>query len=452
MKKITLIIILIHNLVLSQDGNLDINFNSTISLNYSVEAIKEQIDGKILIGGSFNSNLHRLNINGTVDNSFFAGNTINGTVYSIEIQNDNKIIVGGTFNNRIKRLNANGTIDNTFNCLVQNGHINHIKIQNDSKIIISGSFNIINGSTIYGIARLNLDGSLDNSFNLNLPQGTGIRDFGFQSNGKLIVSGEYLNSGGSVALLFARYNTNNTKDLNFNLGGSNASSNIADIDISSDDKIMISGWFLSFNNSQALCLARLNSNGTLDTTFDSYNLPENGSWFSIFDVKCLNDGKYIINGSFNFYNGQSSNKIAKLNHNGTIDNTFNVGTGANDIIWETEIQADGKILIGGDFTTFNNINKNRIARLGNTILSISEIEKSLNFVVYPNPTSEFLNFGNDIKISNLQILNSLGQEIKKFNEIELLNNKINIQDLTNGIYFIKLNIEDIIISKKIIKN
>ena len=219
-----------------------------------------------------------------------------------------------------------------------------------------------------------------------------------------------------------------------------------------DDKIMISGWFLTFNNSQTLCLARLNSNGTLDTTFNSYNLPENGSWYSIFDVKCLNDGKYIINGSFNLYNGQSSNKIAKLNNDGTIDNTFNIGTGANDIVWETEIQEDGKILIGGDFTAFNNFSKNRIARLGNTILSTSDIENQLNFKIYPNPTTNFLNFENKRTITKIQIININGQVIKTFNQLEFVNNKIDIQELENGIYFLKINIEDNSIIKRIIKN
>jgi uncharacterized delta-60 repeat protein len=450
MKNKILILLLISIYAYGQDGSIDLNFNSTINLNNTVESIKEQSDGKILIGGSFNSSLERLNIDGSIDNSFLGSNILNGTVYDIDIQNDNKIIIGGTFINRIKRLNSNGTVDATFNCSVQGGNINCIQIQSNSKIIICGNFSTINGSIRNGIARLNSDGTLDNSFNLNLPQGISVADFGFQSSGKIIIAGEYLNaSGTNIVLVFERYDSNNSKDLTFNVGGTNASSNILDIDISSDDKIMICGYFLTFNGIQTYGLARLNSNGTLDSTFNSYNF----STYSILGIKCLLDGKYIINGTFELYNGQNSSKIAKLNHNGTIDNTFNIGTGANGyFILETEIQNNGKILIGGDFTIFNNFNKNRIARLGNTLLSTNEIENLLNFNIYPNPTKELINFDNKKTISCLKILNSIGQEVKTFNKIELSNNKINIQNLQNGIYFLKINIDDIIITKKIIKN
>lgn len=433
------------NTLFAQDGSVDVNFNSTLNLNNSVYAIKEQENGKILIGGSFNSSLFRLNNDGSTDSSF---NALSESVLCIGIQNDNKIIVGS---NSIKRLNSDGSIDNSFNCITDNA-VSDLKILDDGKIIISGYFSNVNGTTRYGIAKLNSDGSLDPSLNLNLPSGTGLRDFEVQNDGKIIISGEQrISVSPYLNLIFRRYNTNNTIDSTFNVGGSNANSNIADIEIQSDNKIMICGWFNSFNGQNRACLARLNSNGTLDTTFNSYNFTS----YSIFKVKALNDGKYIITGSFNFYDGQSSNKIAKLNNDGTIDTSFAIGTAANDFIRATEIQNDGKIIIGGDFTSFNTINKNRLARLGNTILSTNaNYYENTEITVYPNPAEDKIfieNSHSTLLLTSLKLYNSIGQELKSYKSTEILDNSINLKELPNGIYYLQITTNGKIITKKIIK-
>ena len=455
MKKSIICFILFCNTLVAQDGSVDINFNSTLNLNNEVKAIKEQADGKILIGGSFNSSLLRLNNDGSTDSTFNVSNNLSDQVTCIGIQIDNKIIIGGDFIGKIKRLNSDGSFDNSFNCNVS-GLPYNIKILNDGKIIICGYITNVNGTTRYGIAKLNSDGSLDSSFNLNLPVGTGIRDFGLQNNNKIILAGEQgIAVSPYINLIFRRYNTDNTIDTNFNFGGSNATSNIYDIDISNDDKIMISGSFSTFNNQQRFCLARLNQNGTLDATFNSYNFIDNGSQYSIFGVKALNDGKYIINGSFNNYNGQSSSKIAKINNDGTIDNTCNIGSGANNYIEATAIQNDGKILIGGSFTTFNNVSKNRIARLSNTILSTSvNFYENPEIIVYPNPTQDLLfleNTNSSLIISSIKLINSMGQQLKFYKSTELINNRINLKELPNDVYYIQISINDKITTKKIIK-
>lgn len=455
MKIYIIYLVLFFNTLFAQDGSVDVNFNSTLDLNNSVKAIREQTDGKILIGGNFNSKLLRLNNDGSTDSTFNIPVNLLGSINCIGLQNDNKIIVAGYFTEHIKRLNSDGSIDDSFNCNVTSSStgfiVSNLKILDDGKIMICGVFSNINGTAINGIAKLNSDGSLDTSFNLNLPVGISIRDFGLQSDNKIIIDGEQsIPVSPFVNLILRRYNTDNTIDTTFNFGGSGANSNIADIEIQSDNKIMICGWFNLFNDQTRLCLARLNANGTLDDTFNSFNYTS----YSIFDVKALNDGKYIINGSFNLYNGQSSSKIAKLNNNGTIDTTFNIGTAANDLIWETEIQNDGKIIIGGDFTLFNNISKNRIARLGNTILSTNEISyENPEIIVYPNPTQDliFLKNVNSSEISSLKLSNSIGQELKSFRSNEILNNSINLKEMPNGIYYIQITINGKIITKKIIK-
>ena len=444
--------ILFCNALFAQDGSIDSKFNTTLDLNNSIEVIKEQGDGKILIGGTFNSKLERLNNDGSTDITFNGANILSSAVYCIGLQSDHKIVVGGTFNGMIKRLNSNGSIDNSFNCNIAGGALKNIEILNNGKILICGIFYNVNGNAITGIARLNSDGSLDTSFNLNLDAGTGIRDFGIQKNGKIIIAGEATTLiSPYISLVFRRYNIDNTLDSTFNTGGSNAEGNIYDIEISTDDKIIISGSFSHFNNQTRTCLARLNSDGTLDAAFNSYNFTE----YSIFGVKSLNDGKYIICGSFEKYNGQSSNKIARLNNDGTLDNSFNIGTGANDLIWNTEIQKDGKILIGGDFTLFNNNSKNRIARLGNTILSTkSNTYESSPIIIYPNPTQDLVfleNTNSSLILTPLKLYNSIGQFLKSYKSVDIVSEGVSLKEFSSGIYYLQIMINGKIFTKKIIK-
>lgn len=440
----------------AQDGAVDNSFNPTLDLSTTISVVKQQADNKVLIGGFFIPGIQRLNSDGSADTTFNASNILT-PVYCLGIQNDNKIIVGGNTTPIVKRLNTDGSIDNSFNCNVTGSTITNLKILNNGKIIICGYFSYINGNPINGIARLNSDGSLDTSFNLNLPNGIILYDFGVQSDDKIIIAGDYdIPFYPYMVHLFRRHNTDNSIDMNFNIGGNGPDGGIADIEILSDNKIMITGGgFLHYNNQGGIELVRLNSDGTLDTGFYSYlDSTPGGGYLAIWDVKGLNDGKYIINGDFVSYNGQSSNKIAKLNHDGTIDTTFQIGTGADNPIYSTDIQNDGKILIGGYFTTFNDISKNSVARLGNTILSTNDyVYENAQIMVYPNPTQDFIYLENNSNsvLTSLKLFNSLGQELKSYQPSEISNNSIDLKEFPNNIYYLQISIDGKTTTKKIIK-
>jgi uncharacterized delta-60 repeat protein len=99
--------------------------------------------------------------------------------------------------------------------------------------------------------------------------------------------------------------------------------------------------------------------GALDTSFN----PGLGANGSVLAVAIQDDGKVIIGGSFSSVNGIARNFIARLNADGTVDAGFNPGSGANGPLIAVAIQADGKVVIGGTFTSVNSIPRNRIARL-----------------------------------------------------------------------------------------
>jgi len=372
-------------------GDLDTTFEPGMGANGDVRAIAVQPDGKIIIGGAFTSynqapgilqlRIARINPNGTRDTSFIAGGGgMDNTVYALALQSDGKILVGGAFAKGIARLNTNGSVDSTFNPSpavgAVGGDVRGIAIQADNKIIIVGAFTSYNGTGSNRIARLNLDGSLDTTF---VP-GTGASGSVFavtgQSDGKVIIAGAFSSYNNTGRVRIARLNSNGSLDTSF-VPGAGADFNVFAVAVQSDGRIIIGGLFSNYNTVPRSGIARINTNGSLDTTFD----PGSGA-SSVHSVAVQSDGKVIIGSSFPSYNGVPRSGIARTNTNGSLDTTFDPGTGVNaaSFVYAIGVQPDGKIVIGGTFTTYNGVTRNRIARLlpAPGALSFSSSTNSVN--------------------------------------------------------------------------
>lgn len=364
---------------LNSDGSIDNTFNIGYGANDIVRNAIIQTDGKIIIGGDFTTyngtarnRIARINVDGTLDSSFNPGLGADNSVYTISIQNDGKIFIGGTFTSfngtnrsRLARLYANGTLDLTFNpgtgTNSSNSSVLTNSIQSDGKIIIGGNFTTYNGTTRNSIARINIDGTLDASFTPQTIANTfKILSISILNDGKIIIGGNFITSNGNLITDITRFNSNGTIDLTFNSGLESTSIFIGTTSIQSDGKIIIGGTFTTFNGTGRNRIARLNSNGNLDLTFN----PGSGTNGTIETTQIQSDGKIIIGGNFTIYNGFIRSKIARLNVDGTFDSTLNIGTGANDTVYTTSIQNDGKIILGGIFTSFNGTStNNHIARI-----------------------------------------------------------------------------------------
>jgi uncharacterized delta-60 repeat protein len=358
---------------LNADGTLDTTFNPGLGANNTIRATSLQNDGKLIIGGDFTSynatlinRIARINIDGTLDTTFNSGTGANNSVRSILIQSDGKIIIGGGFSlfngstsNCIVRVNINGSLDPTFDPgSGANGNVNSLSIQSDGKIIIGGGFTVYNGIAINYFIRANSDGTLDTTFNPGTGASNAIFSTCIQSDGKLIIGGDFSFYNGTIRNRIARINLDGTLDTTFN-PGAGANNSVRSISIQSDGKIIIGGLFTSYNGITTNRIARINSDGTLDVTFN----PGTGANNNIHTTSIQSDGKIIICGIFTTYNGTTKNRIARLNADGTLDVTFNSGGGANNTIYYSTIQSDGKIIICGIFTTYNGASKNRIARI-----------------------------------------------------------------------------------------
>jgi uncharacterized delta-60 repeat protein len=203
-----------------------------------------------------------------------------------------------------------------------------------------------------------VSGNIDASFNVGTGADNSVSTIAIQSDGKVIIVGSFTTYNGKAINRIARLNTDGSLDTNF-IVGTGANGNIGTTAIQSDGKIIIGGFFTSYNGTAINNIARLNADGSLDNNF----VVGTGTNSEVQTSIIQSDGKIIIGGLFTTYNSTARSKIARLNADGTLDATFIVGAGASDEVDAIAIQSNGKIIIGGAFSKYNGIYSNNIARL-----------------------------------------------------------------------------------------
>ncbi|RZJ94461.1 MAG: hypothetical protein EOO60_03010 [Hymenobacter sp.] len=186
----------------------------------------------------------------------------------------------------------------------------------------------------------------------------GVQRVVVQPDGKLLIAGGFDFANGMLAGKIQRLNTDGTSDAAFNQGGFGANGFIGAMVLQADGKIVIAGGFTTYNNTPALTLARLNSNGTLDANFASAILP--AQLRQLTSLAIQPDGKILVGSSGNIGGGQSD-LLARFNTNGSLDTSFQANASGyfSDIAGNSYsvrsilVQADGKILVGGSLSGQN---------------------------------------------------------------------------------------------------
>jgi uncharacterized delta-60 repeat protein len=233
--------------------------------------------------------------------------------------------------------------------------VNSIAIQSDGKILVGGQYISWNGTTAGGLVRLNSDGTLDTAFTTN--NGTGsnsvVASIAIQSDGKILVGGSFSSWNGVAVGRIVRLNSDGTRETTFTTNnGTGGNTTVETIAIQSDGKIIAGGQFSSWNGTSVGRIIRLDSTGARETAFTT-NIGT-GSSGTVQKITIQSDGKILVCGTFALWNGITVNRIVRLNSDGTRDTAFttNTGTGAESTVNSIAIQSDGKILVGGGFTAF----------------------------------------------------------------------------------------------------
>src|SRR5215203_175513 len=348
------------------DGSLDATFNTGAGPNDSVFSIAQQADGKLLIAGiltAYNGTpvgrLARLNLDGTLDQTFnttgVAMNSqagANNQVGDVVALPDGKIMIGGLFTsyngvlqNRLARLNSDGSLDTTFAVGTgPSGEVTVITPTTDGKVYIGGNFSPYNGTFSPRLARINPDGTLDTSFAVANGADQTVRTITVQPDGKVIASGFMTTFGGFPANGIIRLNTNGSVDQTFNVSGFDAV--VITHALQPDGKLILGGSFTQIAGATRQCITRVNADGTHDATFN----PGTGIGPQILnDITLLPDGKAIINGSFSIYNGIANGGLIRINADGSFDTAYATKSLSVGNIQALATQPDGKVIVGGTF-------------------------------------------------------------------------------------------------------
>lgn len=348
----------------------------------TIEAVAVQSDGKILIGGNFYNvdgvpsiGVARLNQDGSLDASFTSPLS-SPTVFALAITASEKILVGGNFftSPTIRRflveLNDDGSVSDTFANLDSpnfdtNGNIVlSIVIDSDGKILIGGSFYFVANVPVAGLARISA-GSLDTA--LGTAAGlqndiTGIlavRAIALQTDGKIVIGGEFLtNQTAPQTKNFARLNANGTIDTTFDNHGTPDLEVVYGVAIEEDEQILAAGSFDTIGGVISPRLARVNPDGSIDQNHVAINIQA-----VPFALRLQPGGKILLGQTSGEINGQERNGIARLNPDFSLDPFYPSPDGVNGEVHALALPAEDEVLIGGRFPTVAGLSRPTIARL-----------------------------------------------------------------------------------------
>ena len=248
-----------------------------------------------------------------------------------------------------------------------NGIIHAIAIQSDGKILVGGDFINIGGQPRKYIARLDPVTGLADSFDSN--PNNSVSSLAIQSDGKILVNGSFGAIGGQPRRYIARLDSVTGNADSFN---PNPDDVVRAIAIQSDGKILVGGFFLNIGGQQRNRIARLDAVTGLADSFD----PSSSS--NVNSIAVQSDGKILAGGNFTNIGGQPRFRIARLDATTGAADSFNPN--ANSEVYSIAVQPDGKILVGGFFTTIGGQTRIRFARLSNDTAALSTLTITKNTI------------------------------------------------------------------------
>jgi uncharacterized delta-60 repeat protein len=486
--------------------NFDGHVNTPMGTNNDyANQVLIQSDGKIVAAGYQTDNptfgpqriaLARYLQTGYIDSTF----GVNGkSIISFSSQNwcntalilpDDKIIIAGQISSGmyVARLNSTGTIDSTFGTNGINtisagaglgSGINHICLLPDGSLIAAGSTQTVGTNNFeLKIVKFTSLGQIDNSFGIN---GIVMPGFNYQNvspgkvivknDGKILIAGKvnFDQIGTTISQSFlTQLNPNGNIDSTF----ANNGLGIYTPGLGFQDMVLFNNKIITIANvgtnlqgtSGDIGVFRYNIDGSIDSTFGN-----NGSTSVIVNsyaeygnaLVVQPDGAILIGGSyFNFGGGSVTDcLILRFLNDGSIDNSFGVNgaftmgvSSGTDAILDMKLSMDNNLVTCGYGHYFNSFD----FIVGKIILDISLtvnlMKAEINELrVYPNPANSFINIISTNAYDICEFINMQGQCVKTVVVNEGLH-QINIEDLTAGIYLMRINGQNMVSYQKIIKH
>ncbi|MTI20861.1 hypothetical protein E1176_07500, partial [Fulvivirga sp. RKSG066] len=389
---------------LNFDGTLDTSFDTGDGTDDNIGDITLQADGKILLGdtylntfnGTFTNGTARLNVDGSLDTSFNPPFEISGSVSKLVLQGDKILLYSSLYfdetNNGdfLWRMNADGSEDLSFNrveyceaytaeiAVLSDGVLLNEDICNGSKygltktdadgninlsfnpeiyreggflsgklhenkLYVTGDFIKVNEHPTNDFAVVNLDGSVDTGFSI-------AEDFGRPSHFQILDNGQIMYSVGNE---FFKLNNDGSVDPSFSWAP------FGELYYISYFEVLDNGKIIAYNANN---LYRLNADGTEDPTYQNGS-GTGGANSSAYGIGFQSSGKLVIGSAFDSYDGTPVNRMMRLNEDGSLDDTFDLGTGPNEDITDILILSNDEIIVLGYFDVFDGQTTNGVVRI-----------------------------------------------------------------------------------------
>ena len=330
----------------------------------SIGDLSLAIDGGLLATGGFSQaavgfppqqQMRKFLPDGSVAPGFAAPLVFSGN--AVHQLPDGKILYsasGGNASRPLMRLEANGAVDSTYVLdPVVTAIKNSLRVDPMNRVVFLAQ--TANGPRL---VRLLENGAIDPTFTVVFGMTSYVFRTAVQGDGKVIVSGPFASMNGTFRSGLARLNPDGTTDTTFNPGtGFSGGGGATHLVIQPDGKILAAGEFTAYNGTPGN-IVRINPDGSRDDTFTVVTTPAN----MVGSVALQPDGKIVIGGSFNSVNGVTRSGVARLEANGAVDPTFETVVGSPSVS-RILVEPSGKIMIGGTFTTVNGVSRSNLARL-----------------------------------------------------------------------------------------
>lgn len=295
---------------LQVDGTPDPAFSPGV--NDAVLTMVIQPDGKIVVGGMFTriggqpqAYLARLNPDGTLDPAFHP--QVDWLVLTMAPLPDGKLLIGGAFtavdqvrHNHLARLNPDGTADAAFTTEADD-FVHVLAMQEDGKVLVGGSFKTLGDSVMGCLGRLAPSGIVDSGFRHDTMVGA-IYALVARPDGTILAGGNFSVGGWWGARQFLLPITQDgTLGSGLPLNGT-----VDALALQTDGKVVVGGEFDVFHGQVREGLVRINPDGTLDTTFNAVTRGE------VFTLAIQSDGKVLAGGDFIQLGGRSRSNFGRL--------------------------------------------------------------------------------------------------------------------------------------------
>lgn len=434
----------------AQAGSLDPGFQTEVGANSEVHSILVLPNDQMLIGGRFTSynnidrnRLARIDANGELDENFIIGTGFEGEDKWVEVitsSGQGGYYIGGVFSNyngvdrnNVLRIDGNGDLDLDFNPGSGTvGIVLDIAVQSENKILIGGGFGKYNGQTMRGLCRALPDGSLDQTYISLLNSEAVVNSIYVDNSFQSWIVGSFGSFDGQQVNKLALLLPNGGLNENFEQDKT-CNSFIDKIIPTSDGNFYIIGNFTEYDGKAVNKVAKIDGQGDL---IEAFNVGAGPDYYP-YDLAVQEDGKVIVVGDFTTFNNEPASRIVRLLSNGSIDPTFISGSGANGTILSCKFQSDGKIIIGGYFNRYDGNTANRLARLQNDLpTNTSSIQSNNVYKIYPNPASNscFITGNHTNQPLDVKIFDYQGKLIKSFTT----ESNLDTSNLKDGVYLVQI--------------